>query len=76
MANIVSSKVYDNAIIQDGSGKIVWNCAQMDSPVIRRKYDNGTVDVIAQKTGEVVLPPFSPEEPTLPVCQHCGERPW
>jgi hypothetical protein len=75
MANVVSSKVYDNAIIQDGSGKIVWNCAQYDSPVIRRKYDDGQVDVILQ-TGEVILPPHDPKEPALPTCQHCGERPW
>ena len=76
MANIVNERVLDNCIVTDASGRVLWNAAQQDHPVIRRKYDDGTVDVIAQRDGRLILPAYNPNDADIPLCQHCGERPW
>jgi len=73
---VVDEKVFEYAILQDGQGKIIWNVAQQDRPVVRRKYEDGEIDFIDQKTGNMILPKRDRESEDIPMCTHCGKRPW
>lgn len=74
---IVEEKEYADAIICDNTGKIIWNAFQQDSPVVRRKYADGTYDIIEKRSGKLVGPRYDPTDDYFKLtCQHCGKSPW
>lgn len=69
---LVEEREFDNAILQDGEGKIIFNAAQMDDVVIRKRYDDGMVHCFSKKTGKLIMAPYNLHEQGPPRCPHCG----
>jgi sugar lactone lactonase YvrE len=73
MAAIVEEIESAEAIIFSEDGTALWNSFQMDKPIVRRKYDDGTIDIVDKKSGRVIFGPFDPNSEGQPKCRHCGE---
>jgi hypothetical protein len=75
VAQIVREQEFDHAILQDSEGRVIFNALQQDRIVVRRVYDDGELDMIDKKTGEVLLPKHDIDK-GLPRCTHCGKVPY
>lgn len=73
---VVTEKIYENVVLTDRTGRVIWNAGQQDSPAVRRVYSDGSIDFVDQRTGKLILPRSEPMEAVIPRCQKCGEEPW
>lgn len=73
---VYKERELENAIVTDRMGNIVYNGTMGDSPVIRREYTDGIIEIIRKSDG-VILNRYRVDDTALqPTCQHCGKEPW
>ncbi len=73
---VYKERELENAIVTDRMGNIVYNGTMGDSPVIRREYTDGIIEIIRKSDGVILNCYHIDEAAPQPVCKHCGKVPF
>lgn len=58
MRQVVKDEVFSNGILTNADGEIIHNALQMDDPIRRRVYDDGTIVTHGTRSGRLLVPPY------------------
>ena len=54
MATLVRERELFHAVVQDRDGNILHDGWTEDAPVLRREYDDGTIEIIRKSDGKLL----------------------
>jgi uncharacterized protein with PIN domain len=69
---VIEEREFEDAILHDRDGRIIFNAAQQDDVAIRRKYSDGTIQMFRKSTGAPITSRYDPLV-DLSRCPHCNE---